>query len=147
MKKSTIMTMVCVIFVLGCFIAVFCKMYEDRQRFNNEELLLNAELYVETKSPTNNNLQTRDKNKIKSIIEWLNNTNCSKISKGAMTTKSPIIMIHFMKADGSYDSISIWEDAQTPNMYIYDNSIQYKIEDIDDFFRRFEELAITVQLE
>ena len=138
LKKSTMIIIIYIIFVLGCLIAIFCRANQDRRQLSAAVRKLNAESYVAIKSPTHSNLQTEDKNKIKLIVEWFNNTNCSKLHKRAMTIKSPIMMLHFMKSDDSYDTITVWEDAQKPNIYIYNHVIRYTIEDTTDFFQSLE---------
>ena len=132
------MIIVYIIFVLGCLIAIFCRVNQDRRQLSAAVRILNAESYVAIKSPTHSNLQTEDKNKIKLIVEWFNITNCSKLHKRAMTIKSPVMMLHFMKSDDSYDTITVWGDAQKTNIYIYNHVIRYTIEDTTDFFQSLE---------
>ena len=103
---------------------------------------MNDYVKIEIKNPT---IITSDKSDIELIVSFLNSVDCKKNIFEDDTLKSPEVMIHLIKADNSYDTITVWGGAYKADTYIHYNNTQYKLNSREDFYKQFDEIKTGIQ--
>ena len=107
---------------------------------NNLTLNFDESIYTSVECCVGYEFVTNELEKVRCIIDFLNDNRFCKNLKSVDTLASPEIVMVLSKKDGTIENIGIYSGAWEEGLYLMYNNAQYEIENPDKFLKGIEEV-------